>query len=128
MRGEAFGAVPDGVESGHVGEQRLRGADVRRRLFAADVLFAGLQRHAVGGIAVHVDRDADDAAGDLADELFAGGEEGGVRAAVAHGHAEALGISEDHVGAHFAGRGEQRQAEQIGGDGDQNAVALRLRR
>ena len=52
--GQAFRTVIHRIESGDVGEKRLRGADVRRRLFAADVLLAGLQRHAVRRMAVHV--------------------------------------------------------------------------
>ena len=44
--------VPDRVGGGHVRQQRLRRADVRRRLVAADVLFAGLQRQPVAGPAL----------------------------------------------------------------------------
>src|SRR5688572_20465393 len=40
---EAFGAVPDGVHARHHREQDLGGADVARRLLAADVLLARLQ-------------------------------------------------------------------------------------
>ena len=87
---QALRAVIDGVHAGHVGEQYLRGADVGIGLFAADVLFARLQRHAVGGLAAGVFGDADDAARHRADEGLAGGEEGGVRAAEAHRDAEAL--------------------------------------
>ena len=43
-------------------EQHLRGADVRRRLLAADVLLARLQREPVRRIAVRVDGHADEAA------------------------------------------------------------------
>ena len=53
-----------------------------------------------------------------------GGEEGGVRAAIAHGHAEALGRAEDDVGAQLAGRGEQGQRQEVGGDDGEAALRL----
>ena len=64
-RGEPVGAVVDRVHAGHHGEQHLRGADVAGRLLPADVLLAGLQREPVGRVAVGVDRDADQPAGQL---------------------------------------------------------------
>ena len=57
----AVRAVIDGVHRRHVGQQRLRRADVGRRLLAADVLLAGLQRHAIRGLALRIDGHADDA-------------------------------------------------------------------
>ena len=65
------------------------------------------------------------AAGHLADECFARGEERRVRTAVAQRHAESLRVAVDDVGAHFAGRRQQGQAEQIRSDGDQ-APAMRF--
>ena len=50
-----------------------------------------------------------------------------MRAPVAQGDAEALGVSEDDVRAHLAGRSQDRESEQVGGDRDQRARALRLR-
>ena len=102
MAVQAFGAVIDGVHPGHDGEQDLRGADVGRGLFAADVLLAGLEGEAVGLGSAGIDRDADEAAGQGALELVAGGEIGGVGTAVAHGHAEALRGSDGDVGAELA--------------------------
>ena len=58
----ALRPVIDGVHRRHDREQHLRGADVARRLLAADVLLARLQRHAQRRLAAGVDRDADDAA------------------------------------------------------------------
>ena len=49
---QALGAVPDRVGGRHVGEQRLRGADVGGRLVAADVLLARLQGEAIAGPAL----------------------------------------------------------------------------
>jgi len=51
---EAIRAMIDRVHAGHYRRQHLRGADVRCRFFAADVLFTRLQRQSVGGFAVHV--------------------------------------------------------------------------
>ena len=113
----------DRVHAGDHRRQHLRRADVRRRLLAPDVLLARLQREAVGRVAVRVDADADQAAGQRALELVAAGEVGGVRAAVAHRHAEALRVADDDVGAELAGRHQQRQREQVGGD-DRKAAPL----
>ena len=111
---DAFGPVIDGVHAGHDGQQGLSGAYIGRGFLAADVLFAGLQGHAVGLFTMNIDRNADDAAGDLPLVLLAGGKEGGVRAAVAHRYAEALAVAHHCVGAPFARRRQQGQAEQVG--------------
>ena len=97
-------AVIDGVEAGDVGQQRLRRADVRRRLLAADVLLARLERHAIRRVAVRVHRHADDAARRLPHVLLARREERRVRTAVAQRHAEALRVADHDVRAQLAGR------------------------
>ena len=43
---DALRPIKDGEHRGDDGQQHLRGADVARRLFAADMLLAGLHRHA----------------------------------------------------------------------------------
>ena len=73
-------------------------------------------------------RDADDAAGHLAGVFGLGGHEGGVRAAEAHRDAEALGGADGDVRAEFAGRLDEREREQVGGDDDQGAGGVGLRR
>ena len=73
-----------------------------------------------------IDGHADDAARHGALEFFAGGEEGRMRAAIAHGHAEALGRAHGNVGAQFAGRGEQRQRQQVGCHDGHGAGAMEL--
>ena len=90
------------------------------------MLLAGLQRQPVGGRSVGVDRDADQAAGQLARVLGVHGEVAGVRTAESHWHAEALGGAERDVGADLAGRGDQRQRQQVGADRDQRATVVRL--
>lgn len=84
-------AVVDGVEARHVGQQHLGGTDVGVGLLAADMLLAGLHRHAQGTLAAGVLGNAYDATRHGALVGVAGGEEGGVGATVPHGHAEALG-------------------------------------
>ena len=90
-RPQAVRAVVDGVHRGDDRQQHLRGADVARRLLAADVLLAGLQRQPVGRGAVGVDRHPDQAAGQLPLQPGAHRQVAGVRAAEAERHAEALG-------------------------------------
>ena len=68
----------------------------------------------------------DEPAGQAARELLAHGHVAGVRAAEAHRHAEALGGADRDVGAQLAGRGEQGEREQVGGDGDDRAELVRL--
>ena len=113
--------VPDRVEARHHRQQHLRGADVRRRLLAADVLLAGLQREPHRRCARRVLAHADQPPGHLPLVGVARGEEAGVRAAEAHRHAEALRRAHHHVGAHLAGRRQQRQRQRIGGDDRERA-------
>ncbi len=82
------------------------------------MLLAGLQRKAVGRFAVHIHTDAHQAARHGAFKFVATGQEGGVRATGAHGHAKALRAAHHNVGAHFARRFEQRQCQQIRGHDD----------
>ena len=63
MARQPFRAVIDRVHRGHHRQQHLRGADVRGRLLAADMLLAGLQRQPVGRLPARIDRHADDPAG-----------------------------------------------------------------
>ena len=111
---QAFGAVVDAVEAHHRGHQRRGGADVRGGALALDMLLAHLQRHAQGAVAQPVNRDADDAAGHLTFVGLARGHVARVRAAEAHGRAQALRRTDADVGAPFAGSFQQCQREQVG--------------
>ena len=124
---ESVGAVVDGVHAGHDGEEDLGGADVGGGFFAADVLFAGLDGEAVGGVAVGVFGDADDAAGEFAGEFGFAGHEGGVGSAEAHGDAEALGVADGDVGSAagpFAGGFDEGEGEEVGGGDDLGVVLV----
>ena len=94
---QPVGAVVDGVQGGHDGQQRLGGADVGRGLLAADVLLAGLQGQAVGRDAGVVLGHAHEAAGQGAFQALRDGHVGGVRAAEEQRHAEALGGADGDV-------------------------------
>ena len=109
------------VKRRHVREQRLRGADVARGFFAADVLLARAERKAQRGFAARILGHADDAAGHLAFEFIARGEKCRVRSAVTERHAEALRAADGDVRAEFAGRLDEREREQIRGDGEHRA-------
>ena len=124
-RGQPARAVVHRVHRRHHGQQHLRGADVAGRLLPADVLLAGLQREPVGRPPVRVEGDAHQPAGQLPAQVVAGRDVRRVRAAVAHRHAEPLGAADRDVGAQLAGRGEQGQGQQVGGDGGERAPAVR---
>ena len=124
---QALGAVIDRIHRGDHGQQHLRGADVGGRLFAADMLLAGLQRQPIGRRAARIDGQADDAAGQRALQRIAHRHIGRMRAAIAHRHAKALRRTDGDVGAELAGRGEQRQRQQIGGDDRERALVVQRR-
>jgi len=91
------------------------------------MLLAGLQREAHRGHPRRVHADADQAPRHCPAERVARGEEGRVRAAEAHRHAEALRGADHNVGPHLAGGREQREAQQIGGHDRQRAGLVRRR-
>ena len=118
--------MPDGIHGGHISEQRLGSADVGCRFFAFDVLFPGLKGHAKGTVPLGVDADADDSAGNGPLEFLFGGEEGGVRSAKSHGHAQPLGGTDGHVGTEFTGRCQKGQRQQVGCHDDVGAGHMGL--
>ena len=82
----------------HQRDERLVGADVRGRLFAADVLLARGQRQNKAAIPCPVDRLPGEPARHLAHELFLGRDDAAERAAIAERHAERLRLHGDDVG------------------------------
>ena len=125
---QALGAVVHGVHGGDHGQQHLGRADVRGRLLPADVLLARLQRQPVGRPVLRVDREPDEASGQVALESGLDRHEGRVRPAVPERHAEALGGPDDDVGAPLPRRLQQRQRQQVGGHGHQRAPGVGLAR
>ena len=123
---QAGRAVVDGVHRGHHGQQHLRRADIRRRFFAADMLFARLQGQAVGLVALRIDGHAHQAARHIALEFIARGQVARVRAAETERHAEALAVADDDVGAPFARWREHGQGQQVGRDDDHGAIRMQF--
>ena len=108
--------VIDGVHAGDDREQHLRRADVAGRAVTPDVLLARLERETVGGLPVAIDRQSSDAPRQQPLVRVRGGQEGGVRPAVAERHAEALRRADGDVRSELARRREQAEREQIGGN------------
>ena len=124
---QAFWSVVDRIHTRHDGEQHLRRADIAGGLFAADVLFAGLQRHAEGFFATGIARNADDAAGHQPFVFIAGGQERGMRAAETHGHPETLRAADGDVGTQLTWRPQVGERQEVGGDDRHHAGFPRLR-
>src|SRR5690606_29808876 len=87
---QPLGSVPDGVGCCHIGEQRLRGADIGSRLIAADMLLARLQGEAVTGTAMGIHGLADETARHEAREPIRDGAIGSMWPAESHGNTETL--------------------------------------
>ena len=121
-----FGAVIDGVHARDHREQHLRRADVRRRLFAADVLLARLQREPVRGHRRRRRR--------VTPTRRPGSERlnaSRVAMNAACGPPKPIGTPKrcdeptTTSAPHSPGGASKRQCEQIGGDDDQRAVRMR---
>ena len=125
-RRQPVGAVVAGIHRRQHRQQYLGGADVGSGLVAADVLFAGLQRQPVSGRPVGIHGHPDQSAGQLAGVLGVHRQVAGVRAAESHWHTEALGGAERDVGTQLAGRGDQRQRQQVGAQRDQGPALVGL--
>ena len=123
---QTFRAVINGIHGRHVGEQRLRRADVAGGLFAADVLLARTEREAQRGFAAGIFRHADEASRHLTFKIVSRRDERRMRAAVAHRHAETLCTADGDVRAKFARRLDEREREQIRGHGEQRAGSMGL--
>ncbi|CAB4644463.1 unannotated protein [freshwater metagenome] len=117
----------DGKHAGHHGEKHLSGADVARRLVATDVLFSSLQSQAIGGVAIGVFRDADQATRHLTLEASAHGQVASVGTAKAKRNTKALRRSHGNVSPEFSGRSNERECQQICGNHSEATVGMRLR-
>ena len=106
------------------GQQALVGADVARRLLAADVLLARLQRQHPAALAVAIDRLADQPARHLAHKLLAAGQQAQVRPAVAHRRAQALPLGHGDVGPVLPRPLQQTQADRVEADDEQRTPRM----
>ena len=77
-------------------------------------------------LALFVLRDADEPARHLPFERVAGCHEGGMGAAIAHGHAKALGTADRDISAPFAGGRQQGQCKKVGGNDYEGAGGMGL--
>ena len=116
------------IHTGHNGQQSLRGTNIRGRFFAADVLFACLQRQTQSFFTLHIDRYADQTTWHAAFEGIFSRHEGGVRTAETKRHTETLRVTNRNVRTPFARCFEQSQSEQIGRGDDDFALLFRLSR
>ena len=99
---DALLAHDGAIDGGEERHQALVGADVGRGLLAADVLLAGLEREDEGALAAVVLGLADDASGDLADQLLRAAHVAGVGTTKGHRQTEALDIAHGDVGSPLA--------------------------
>ena len=123
---DAFGTMPQGVETAHDGLQSRSGADVRGSLVALDVLLAHTQSHTQGGIALHINAPADDTSGEGTLEGVGDGEETGMGTTEAHGQTETLVAAESAVGTHLAGSLHHGQGHQVGGHTHEDTLLVAL--
>jgi len=123
--GETIGAVVDSKHSRHHGEKDLGGTNVARGFVSPDVLFPGLQSQAVGGVAIGVFGDADEAARHLALQPFANREIACMRSTKAQRNSKALRCPHSNIGAHFTRRDNQRHGQQIRGHNGQCLMGVK---
>ena len=123
---QAVRSVIDCIHTRHHGWQDLGRTDVTRRPFAFDVLFAGLQGHAQGGLATDILGDANDAPRHLSLELGSRRQKGCVRAAVPHWHTKALRAPNGRIGSKFPRGPQQTQGEQINRHAHQRLLGVSL--
>ena len=110
---QALGAVVHRKHSRHDGQENLGGANVAGRLVATNVLFAGLEGQAVGGISLSILRDTNQAARELALQALLDGQVSSVRTPKAQGNTEALSGSRGDVSTHLTGRAKQSHRQKV---------------
>ena len=117
--GQPFRPMPHRIHAGHHGQQHLRGADIGSRFFAADVLFAGLQREPHRGRTGGIHGNAHKASRHQALMRIRHRHESGMWPTITHGHAKTLRTAHHHIRAHFARRLQQSQRKRISRDNRQ---------
>ena len=120
---QALWAVEHRIHRGDDRRQNLRRADIGGGALATDMLFARLQREAIGAIAARVDGNAYQSARQRALIGVLDRDITGVRTSIAHGHSKTLHGAHGDIGAHFSRRFEQGERERIRRDhGDRLGV------
>ena len=95
---QPFLAIDAHEDGGHQCDECLIGADVRRRLLTADVLFPRGEREAKRTVAARIFRLPNKPARNLADELFLRGNDARERASVTRRDRERLQFAGDDIG------------------------------
>ena len=129
MRGytaDAIRTVINSIHGSHIGQQCLSCANIRSGLLSADVLFAGLKRHAKCPVPVFVHRHTDNTTRYLSFEVFRTGEIGRVRTTIPYRNTEALGIAHRHISTPLSGWGKQCQRQNIRCHTNKNSIGFRL--
>ena len=111
----------------HHRQQRLRRADVRRRLLPPDMLLARLQAQPVRPVAARVDRDPDDPPRHRPLQRVPDRHVGRMRPAEPQRHPEALRRAHRDVRPHLPRRLQQRQRQRIRRDAGQRARPVQRR-
>jgi len=86
------------------------------------VLFAGLERHPERAVSERIYGNADNPTRHVAFKIFFGSKKCSVWSAVTHRHTKTLARTNGNIGTPFARRCEQSKAQQIGGNGNNNAL------
>ena len=123
---QPVGTVPYRIGGRHVREQGLGGANVRRGLVPPDMLFAGLQRQPIGGIAIGIDGFADQAPRHDAGQAFRYADISGMRSAQPHWNPVSLHGADHDIGAPFAWRLHQGECQRVGNDNDKRTCIFCL--
>ena len=124
-RFQSFRPVIHRIHRRHHREQHLRGADIARRFFAADVLLARLQCESIRRLAVRINRHPCEPTGKIPLVRIARGHIRRVRAAKTHRHPKALRSADHDVCTPFAWRFQQHERERISGANEQRAFRMR---
>mmetsp|Transcript_41994 Transcript_41994/g.100961 ORF Transcript_41994/g.100961 Transcript_41994/m.100961 type:complete len:317 (-) Transcript_41994:931-1881(-) len=94
---QAARSVINCIHGRHIGEQRLRGADIGSRLVQPDMLLPGLQRHSDCLVALRVDAHTNDTARHAPRALLAGSQIGRSRSTIQHWDPESLHAPDNDV-------------------------------
>ena len=101
---QTLGAVIDRKERGHIRQERLGSTDVARGLIPADMLLAGLKRHAVGRPSACINGYPNNPAGHHPHKGLFYGHEGRMGPAVTHRNPKTLSRADSDIGPHAARR------------------------
>ena len=100
------------------------GTNVGSRLFAADMLFTGLQRQDKTALAIFIHSCADDPSGNPAHIFFPGGKNTQIRAAVIERIAETLAFANDKISAGLSRRLQNAQARAFRETGHEKCLSF----